>query len=575
LRPSLRQAFPLLFLSLTLALGCATTSSPTAPASAPAAAREEGDRTALLLAVNDIYRIEGVENGTAGDLARLRTLRTTLEGEAPDLLMFHAGDLLSPSFLSRSYRGQQMIDVLNLLDGDPAGFDRRLFIVFGNHEFDRDDLSDAPLLDQRVEESQFNWVNGNVVFVQEADGKPLVDAANLAPSYLAESGGIRFGIFGLTTDIKHPAYVESFRDPVDTARQLTADLRAKGAEVVVALTHLDKDDDLALLEKLGAAGPDLILGGHDHDRMILTASNGHHVFKADSDARTATVVRLTRHRDGRLDVRGEHVTLSGDSPRPDPAVQARVDAWLQRHEKEFCEKAGSPPGCLKTVLGRTRTAFVAEENKIRSQETSAGDWLADLMVQAYAPCGAQAAIINSGSLRLNQDLEAGTEFTREHLEELFGFPAPLHLIRIDGRTLQEAADHGVQSPGQGAWPQVSGIAFSVGNGGTDVADSASRKAGNLTLLTPQGARPVRPDEPILVVVPAYLIDPTDNQDGYTMLSAKQQVTDCAVGNADLKVLAQTALGAAEPQGIAPVIEGRICPAAGGSGCKTVSPSVSR
>ena len=569
MRPSLRQAFPFVPLSLLSLLSLLLTlnACATSRTAAPAASREEGARTALLLAVNDIYRIEGVENGTAGDLARLRTLRTTLEGEAPDLLMFHAGDLLSPSFLSRSYRGRQMIDVLNLLDGDPAGFDRRLFIVFGNHEFDRDDLSDAPVLDQRVEESQFNWVNGNVVFGQEADGKPLVDAANLAPSYLAESGGIRFGIFGLTTDIKHPAYVESFRDPVDTARQLTADLRAKGAEVVVALTHLDKDDDLALLEKLGDAGPDLILGGHDHDRMILTASNGRQVFKADSDARTATVVRLTRHRDGRLDVRGEHVTLSGDSPRPDPAVQARVDAWLQRHEKEFCEKAGSPPGCLETVLGRTRTAFVAEENRIRHQETSAGDWLADLMVQAYAPCGAQAAIINSGSLRLNQDLDAGTEFTREYLEELFGFPAPLHLIRIDGRTLQEAADHAVQSPGTGAWLQVSGIAYTDG---ADVADLEKRQAGRLTLLTPQGARPVRPDESILVVVPAYLIDPTDNQDGYTMLSAKQQVTDCSVGSADLKVLAQTALGAAEPQGIGPVTDGRICPAAGGAPCQAVS-----
>lgn len=559
MRPALRQAFPFLSLSLVLVLAaCATSQSP------EAGRRAEGTRTALLLAVNDIYRIEGVENDTAGGLARLRTLRKELEGEAPDLLIFHAGDLLSPSFLSRSYRGEQMIDVLNLLDGDAAGFDRRLFIVFGNHEFDRDDLADAALLDQRVEESQFSWVNGNVVFVQEADGKPLVDAANLTPTALVESGGIRIGIFGLTTDIKHPAFVESFRDPAATARQLTADLRARGAEVVVGLTHLDKDEDRAILESLGDAGPDLILGGHEHDRMIVTAANGRQVFKADADARTATVVRLTQHRDGRLEVRGEHVVLggsSGDSPRPDPEVQARVDAWIDRHEKEFCAKAGSPPGCLETVLGRTRTAFVAEENKIRTQETSAGDWLADLMLQAYAQCGAQAAMVNSGSLRLNQDLAAGTEITRRHLEELFGFPAPLHLIRIDGRTLQEAVNHAVESPGSGAWLQVSGLAY-VKDGST---------AANLTLVTPQGARPVRPDEQVLVVVPEYLIDPTNDQDGYHMLSPKQKV-DCGGGDvqADLKALAEAALKAAEPQGIAPKAEGRICPSQAGAGCKAVS-----
>ncbi|HEX2225137.1 MAG TPA: metallophosphoesterase, partial [Thermoanaerobaculia bacterium] len=205
MRPSLRKALSPLLLAFPLLLAACATVRPGAP--------EAGSRTALLLAVNDIYRIEGVENGTVGGLARLRALREELEGEAPDLLMFHAGDLLSPSFLSRSYRGAQMIDVLNVLDGDPAAFDRRLFIVFGNHEFDRDDLADAPDLDQRVEESQFTWVNGNVVFGKEADGKPLVDAANLAPTALVESGGIRIGIFGLTTDIKHPAYVDRFRDP--------------------------------------------------------------------------------------------------------------------------------------------------------------------------------------------------------------------------------------------------------------------------------------------------------------------------------------------------------------------------
>src|SRR4030095_769268 len=161
--------------------------------------------------------------------------------------------------------GQQMIDVLNTLDGDPKAFDERMFAVFGNHEFEKDKLKDAPLLADRVAESQFRWVNGNVVFAEGQDGRPLISGENLARSWIVESGGIRIGLFGLTVDVKRPEYAAQFQDPIDTARQLTAALRRQGAEVVVALTHLNARDDRRLLATLGADGPDLVMGGHDHE----------------------------------------------------------------------------------------------------------------------------------------------------------------------------------------------------------------------------------------------------------------------------------------------------------------------
>ncbi|HQZ16404.1 MAG TPA: hypothetical protein PLD86_05965, partial [Vicinamibacteria bacterium] len=94
-----------------------------------------------LLAINDVYRIEGLQEGTIGGLARVRALRKELEREAPDLLMLHGGDFLFPSFASRMYAGAQMISVLNDLDGDSAAFDPRMFATLGNHEFDQRRLS--------------------------------------------------------------------------------------------------------------------------------------------------------------------------------------------------------------------------------------------------------------------------------------------------------------------------------------------------------------------------------------------------------------------------------------------------
>ena len=81
--------------------------------------------TVTLLMLNDVYRIEGVEGGATGGLARFRALRAELAAADPDLIVLHAGDFLYPSLLSRSYDGAQMIDVLNRVDGDPAGYDER------------------------------------------------------------------------------------------------------------------------------------------------------------------------------------------------------------------------------------------------------------------------------------------------------------------------------------------------------------------------------------------------------------------------------------------------------------------
>ena len=276
------------------------------------------------------------------------------------------------------------------------------------------------------------------------------------------------------------------------------------------------------------------------------------VLKADADARTATVVRLTLGADRKLRVEHELRTLTGDSPRPDPQVQALVDQWQAKHEQAFCEQAKAGPQCLEEVYGHTATELEAEETKIRGSETSLGDWVTDRMVAAFAGCGAQAAFINSGTLRLNQDLAAGTLITRRHVEELFAYPTPLYLLRLDGATFQKVAEQSVRGwPGSGSWLQIAGWAYRH--------DPTAKAATDLTLLAPGGARPLRPDEPILVVTNDYLINPEmGDQDGYTMLSQDQVVSGCAAAGQDLKEIVVRGLKAAEPAGIAPVDEGRIC-----------------
>lgn len=500
-------------------------------------------RGVTLLAINDVYRIEGVDGGAEGGLARVRALRAELERRHPDLIVLHAGDLLFPSLPSRLYQGEQMIDVLNLLDGDPEGFDERFFVTFGNHEFDKAGRDDAAMVDRRVEESQFRWLASNIRWTAGDDDAPLIAAGHLVDTVLVDAGGARVGLFSLTTDEKHPDYVERFLPPAEVARERVARLRSAGADVVVALTHLRFDQDLELLRTLGRDGPDLVVGGHEHNK-IHDRARRRWVLKADAEARSATVIRVVPRRRRPPQVRFEYRELDAAAPA-DPAVGERVAAWLARLDREYCASIERDTGCLDDVVGRTRVRLKAEELEIRRFETNLGNWVADQARLAFAGEGAAVAFLNSGTLRLNQDIPPG-DVTLEHVEETFQYPSELVLLRLTGRLLQEVASHAVTEwTGNGKWLQVSGFAFRH--------DPATETAGDLTLLTPEGPRPIAPDDEILAVAPGFI---ADGGDGYEMLKAAPRLA--AGASPTLRELAIRGLEAAGGDGIAPEVEGRIC-----------------
>lgn len=509
-----------------------------------------GERSITLLTVNDVYRIEGLDGGQVGGLARLRTLRAELEAAAPErVLLLHAGDVIFPSLLSRVYKGRHMIDVLNLMDGDPTlgRLDARMFAVFGNHEFDDKACGPASPLQLRVAESDFVWLHGNVAFTACADGQASLVAANIAQARILDVGGVRVGLFGLTLDSAHPGI--KVVDPLATATALTADLRRRGAEIVIAVTHLAAEDDLEIYHALRDRGLDLIVGGHDHEHMALPP-DGPRIFKADADARTAWVLTLTLAADGRLRIDRSLRGLN-DTLRPDPLVAQRVATWLATHEREFCDAAKRPAGCLGEPLATAETALVAEEEKIRASETSLGNWVTDVMRDAFGGCGAGAAFVNAGSLRLNHDLSPRTVVTRRHVEELMQYPSPLHLVELSAEQLTRAVENAISRPGAGRWLQVSGLAF--------VHDPATRRVTKLYARPAAGRPPVdvmkSPTQRFRVVVTRYLTE--GYEDGYVgILPTVREAPQCAASGTDLKALIYERLRAQRT--IAPRAEGRIC-----------------
>jgi 5'-nucleotidase len=469
------------------------------------------------------------------------------------VLMLHGGDILFPSLLSRLYDGEQMIDVLNALDDRPLDFDPLMFAAFGNHEFEKSRLSEAGILAARVRQAQFTWFGSNLRFASAPDGLPLIGGANVVDSKVVRVGGVSVGLFGLTTNIKVPDYILRIDEPIEVARSLSRLLRAQGAEVVIAVTHLPLSEDKRLLQELGADGPDLIIGGHEHTRQIAEVG-GRIVIKADADAVSASVVEVGFNTQGKPTFAHHYLELQDATPSPDPLMAARVDDWMARHARAFCklQKPPEPPACLDDLLAHAAVELVAEEIEIRSYETNFGNWIADQALAAFRAEGAQVAFVNGGSLRLNQNIGAGQPVTRRDLEELLAFPTDLRLIKIDGALLKAVAQNAAQGwPGNGRWLQIAGFAFRH--------DRESGTADNVTLLTADGALPIDNAQPILAVTGTYLLDTNGDQDGYKMLNMQQVV----LGSHDdrtLKQLVLEGLKASGGNGIQPRLEGRICSA---------------
>jgi 5'-nucleotidase len=148
----------------------------------PAQQNTECNVRVTLLQVNDVYQFTPVDLGTRGGIGRVLTLRKTIQSQNPNTLFLLAGDTISPSVESITYRGAQMIDAWNT-----AGLD---YATFGNHEFD----FGPDVLKERMKESKFGWVAANVI--EKSTGKSFGSAK---PFVIREFGGVKIGIFGLTS----------------------------------------------------------------------------------------------------------------------------------------------------------------------------------------------------------------------------------------------------------------------------------------------------------------------------------------------------------------------------------------
>ncbi|MEO8248657.1 MAG: thiosulfohydrolase SoxB [Burkholderiales bacterium] len=194
--------------------------------------------------------------GKLGGFAHMATLVKQLKASRPGALLLDGGDTWQGSATALWTNAQDMVDACKLLGVD---------VMTGHWEFTYGM--------ERVKEIIEKDFKGKVDFVAQnvktADfGDPV-----FKPYVMREINGVPCAIIGQAfpyTPIANPRYLVAdwtFGIQDDNMQKVVDEARAKGAQVVVVLSHNGMDVDLKMASRV--RGIDAIFGGHTHDGIPI------------------------------------------------------------------------------------------------------------------------------------------------------------------------------------------------------------------------------------------------------------------------------------------------------------------
>jgi 5'-nucleotidase/UDP-sugar diphosphatase len=410
----------ILLVSAATIAACGTNPPPATTTVAPPAAA-----SLRFLLINDVYFGDTLRDGSGG-LSRVAYLRDSLARTGPVTFVL-AGDFLSPSLLSKWYRGEQMKEELSVARVD--------LVTFGNHEFELD----RDTLVSRIATSRFRWTSANCM---ESDGDPFPGVSRWDTSTIQ---GVKVGVFGVSLVSDYRRYVKC-SNADSAAHGAIAALKVAGAQVVYGLTHQTLAADSALLAREPAL--DFILGGHEHEwhRVLV---GGKRLLKADANSRSAQLITLTHAANGWI--QGDRLIPIDRALAMEPATQSVVKSW----QDSLVKRLGA-----EKVVATVTFALDGRDATNRSRESPLGDLVTDAIRLGTS---SDAAIMNSGTMRIDDVIPAGP-ITNYQLESIFLFPDETRIMtfRITGARLRELLEHGVApgSVGKGPYLQVSGLRYS-------------------------------------------------------------------------------------------------------------------
>lgn len=377
-----------------------------------------------------------------------------------------------------------------------AGLNTRVAVV-GNHDFD---LGLDQLLKLVALTPNTKWLLSNVYDIR--DNKIL---GGFYESVIITHCGIRLGFIGIV----EPEWIATLsmdthniicKDPAEVATRLAQELKAEGADVVIALTHMRMPNDVLLAQN--AKGLDLILGGHDHE-VYYEFVNGIHVAKSGTEFRYASIVTITKEdgaKDGKCNIDYQIVPVTRDIPEDPAILEIR-----ERYGRDMEEKMKKPVGYVTHDMD-------ARASYVRNYESDIGNLLTDIMRNEVE---ADFALLNSGTIRTDAIIPKGY-FTMKDLFNLLPFEDLTCKTEVSGATMRKALEAGVSlwPKHEGRFPQVSGLSFTF---------DPNREPGNRVLqVTTSHGLPLEDNKTYTLACKPYIS--LSGKDGYDVFLGSKLLT---------------------------------------------------
>ncbi len=287
--------------------------------------------------------------GKVGGFAHLATLVKQLKASRPGALLLDGGDTWQGSATSLWTNAQDMVDACKLLTVD---------VMTGHWEF-----TYGMKRVQEIVEKDFNGEAApgtpggahKVDFVAQNVRTADFDDPVFKPYVIRPINGVPVAIVGQAfpyTPIANPRYMVadwSFGIQDANMQKVVDEARAKGAQVVVVLSHNGMDVDLKMASRV--RGIDAIMGGHTHDGVPLAipvknpggttlvtnaGSNGKFLGVMDFEVKGGRVT----------DFRYRLLPVFANQLKADPAMDALISKIRAPYEAKLAEKLAVSDGLL-------------------------------------------------------------------------------------------------------------------------------------------------------------------------------------------------------------------------------------
>jgi 5'-nucleotidase / UDP-sugar diphosphatase len=341
-------------------------------------------------------------------------------------ILLSAGDMFQGTPISNLNRGKPVIEFMNMI-----GFDA---MAMGNHELDWG----LEVFGNIALGARFPVLSANIV---DDGGRTL---NGVKPFVIIERKGFKIAVIGMTTPsvihMVNSKFLENRKvlEPVVILPQLIKEVKAKGADVVVLLSHIGFDEDRALATAVD--GIDVIVGGHSHTVVTQAVNVGNTlVAQAGSNGINLGVIRVALERkNGNVVVVDKNGILRKITAREgaaqDRAIADMVNGYNDKIKQRFQEVVG------ETTIDLMRRGEEGESN--------IGNAITDAMREIS---GADIAFHNPGGIRA--DILKG-KITMEQVYTVLPFDNVVVTMDLKGADIFSLFEAG-SGVGRGAL-QVSG-----------------------------------------------------------------------------------------------------------------------